>query len=114
MHAVLNNDLWRIKRMAPSATRRGAATPIPPQFLAAGVTIAEVLEATPTADPRESGDVPVVDVSVQTDPGTACVLAVRHPSGALTFHFGEAEIASGPAKGRRRSATATGPTFRFQ
>ena len=72
MQATLNNDLWSLKRTGPAATRRGAATVFPPEFLAPGVTVDDVLEATPTTAVRRGGDAPEIDLSITPDPGATC------------------------------------------
>ncbi|WP_414664929.1 DUF7379 domain-containing protein [Horticoccus sp. 23ND18S-11] len=114
MQATLNNDLWSLKRTGPAATRRGAAAVFPNEFLAPGVTVDDVLEATPTSAVRRGGDAPEIDLSITPDPGATCVIAVRHPSGALTFHFGETAAAAAPRRGVRRAAAATVLRFRIQ
>src|SRR5688500_185727 len=113
MNVVLNNESWRIKRTRPTRARRGTEAPIPPEFLAADVTVDEVIEATPVVAARRGGDVPVVDLTVEPDPETACVLAVRHPSGALTFHFGEATAMIAPRRGAARASGTRALRFRI-
>jgi hypothetical protein len=109
MNVQLHSDNWQVKRVSPSAARRRAAPgPIPHEFLAEGVTVAEVLEARPSVAVRRSGEPPVMDFTVVPDPGTRCVVAVRHPSGALTFHLGEAAPPAAPRRGVRAAATAAG------
>lgn len=114
MNVQLHSDSWQVKRTRPSAARRRtAAAPLPSQFLAAGVTVEEVIEATPPVAVRRSGELPVMDFTVTPDPGTACVVAVRHPSGALTFHFGEAAASAGAHRGRKASPVSNAVRFRI-
>jgi len=113
MNVLLHSESWQVKRTRPAATgRRTTAATLPSEFLAAGVTVAEVIEASPPVAVRRSGELPVMDFTVTPDPGEACVVAVRHPSGALTFHFGEAAPAS-PARRGRRPASAGAIRFRI-
>ncbi|MBL9211525.1 MAG: CHAT domain-containing protein, partial [Opitutaceae bacterium] len=112
MNVQLHSDTWQIKRTRPAATGRRAATAtLPSQFLAAGVSVAEVIEATAPVAVRRSGELPVMDFTVTPDPGAACVVAVRHPSGALTFHFGEAAPVGGARRGKK---VAAGAAVRFR
>jgi hypothetical protein len=90
-------------------TRRGATPkppPFPSEFLAPGVTVERILDATPTTARRAAG-VPMIDLSVTADGNERYVLAIRHPSGALTFHGAEMEI-------ERRAARRGAPAYRFR
>ena len=113
-----NSDQWDVRTAsaAPASGRRrrsaapepAAGADVPPEFLARGVTVAEVIDATPKAG-RRGEEVSVVDMSVPVAAGERYVLAVRHPSGALTFHAGEQEV------GQRRGVRAAAPTaIRFR
>jgi hypothetical protein len=85
-----------------------------------GVTVEETFEATPTDAGRRSTASPDLALEVELKPGESALLAIRHPSGAITFHpSGEHAVrpgrrgAPGPAVARfrvpiRRVATATG------
>lgn len=109
MNVQLHSDTWQVKRTRPSAARRRAAVPpIPDEFLAEGVTVEEVLEARPPVAVRRSGEPPVMDFTIVPDPGTRCVVAVRHPSGALTFHFGESAPATAPRRGAGKAPVESG------
>lgn len=117
MQVILNNESWSVRRSRATAVRRGAALPIPAAFLAAGVTVEEVLEVSPPATVRRGGEAPVIDLTVVPGANTACAIAARHPSGALTFHFGEAatSAATPPRRGgARRASTPAAPALRFR
>jgi hypothetical protein len=89
-------------------TRRGAAPsppPFPPEFLAPSVTVERILDVTPTPARRAAG-VPMIDLSVAPDGNERYVLAIRHPSGALTFHGAETEM-------ERRAARRGTSVYRF-
>src|SRR6266849_5815340 len=111
----LNNaNEWTVVTTVPraarrSAGRRAATFPevIPPEFLAPGVSVDRVMEVTPTATRRAAG-VPIVDLSVVPDLNERYTLAIRHPSGALTFHGPDLET------GRRRGRPAAVVSFRFR
>jgi CHAT domain len=92
-----------------AAGQRAAIAPevIPPAFLAPGVSVDRVMEVTPTMVRRAAG-VPMVDLSVVPDSDETYALAIRHPSGALTFHGPDIEI------GQRRGRRAAPATFRFR
>jgi hypothetical protein len=62
---------------------------------------------TPTTTRRAAG-VPMVDLSVSPESNETYVLAIRHPSGALTFHAPDVEV------GRRRGQSAASASFRFR
>ena len=96
------------RRRAAAGLRAGATVEvIPASFLAPEVSVEQVIEATPTATRRAAG-VPMIDISVVPDSTETYALAIRHPSGALTFHAPEVDI--GPRRGR--SVRAVG--FRFR
>lgn len=109
---------WTLVRQpaAGGARRRGAAAEaapeavVPSEFLQSeAVRVEEVFEAVPspaTAARRAAAEAAPPDLVVEVDlaPGEAGVLAVRHPSGALTFHPASTELASRPT--RRRAAAA--------
>jgi CHAT domain-containing protein len=58
---------------------------VPQQFLLPNVTVDEVVEAVPSAAWRGVTP-PAAEVSVDCAPGESAVVAVRHESGAITFH----------------------------
>lgn len=114
MHVTLNPDSRCLRRSRPTAVRRAAAQPIPAAFLAENVTVEEVLEVVPPTSVRRGAEIPVIELAVATEGDAECVLAARHPSGALTFHFGETVPGvAGPAR-RGRTSRAVVPTRRFR
>ncbi|HXO73422.1 MAG TPA: hypothetical protein VN838_31080, partial [Bradyrhizobium sp.] len=111
----LNNaDEWTVVTTAAGPARRSSgrraavvSDTIPPEFLAPEVSVDQVMEVTPTSTRRAAG-VPMVDVSVTPDAGETYALAIRHPSGALTFHAPDLEM------GQRRGRSAAAVSFRFR
>jgi CHAT domain-containing protein len=86
MAIKVNAPNWSIQRAA--ATRGvGAVVPgLPPAFVPDGAETEEFV-AQPRPAVRWAGAAPgALDISIDVAPGEAAVLAVRHPSGALTFH----------------------------
>lgn len=107
---------------AAGGRRRGAAaaaapeSDIPPQFLSsAAVRVDEVYEAVPSPDAAMRRAAPP-DLVVETDleAGEASVLAVRHPSGALTFHASTERVARTTRRGAAAKAAATSATAVFR
>ena len=86
MAIKVNAPDWSIQR---AATTRGvgAVVPgLPPAFVPDGAETEEFV-AQPRPAVRGAGAVAgALDISIDLAPGEAAVLAVRHPSGALTFH----------------------------
>lgn len=118
---ILNNaGEWTVVSERTAAVRRGgrrtaatgaAAVPvIPAEFIAPQVTIDRTMELAPTTTRRAAG-VPMVDMSVVPSANESYLLAIRHASGALTFHAPEIEIG---ALGARRGQTAASASFRFR
>ncbi|MET4071179.1 hypothetical protein ABID58_005990 [Bradyrhizobium sp. S3.2.6] len=115
---TLNNaSEWTVVSEGTAALRRGgrraAATAavtvpvIPAEFIAPQVTIDRTMELAPTTTRRAAG-VPMVDMSVVPSANESYLLAIRHASGALTFHAPEIEI------GARRGRSAALASFRFR
>lgn len=100
------------RRRGSERVVRGEDAPMPAQFLASGVTVDEVIEVAPTAGARRGSGRPAIELSVVPDPGKACVIAARHPSGAITFHFGEPPVGAGARRGGR-AAPAGALRFRI-
>ena len=79
---------WLIAPLATPKTRRGAASPADPmvdRLLASGrLELIHALAA--TADPHR-GLSPALALNVDSGPGEILILAVRQPSGALSFHL---------------------------
>jgi CHAT domain-containing protein len=82
---------WRVKRVAASrGAARAVATDLPglpPDFLTPESRVADeaVLEPGPATRGREAA-AGTVDLDYDLEPGQTAVLAIRHQSGALTFH----------------------------
>ena len=83
---------------------------VPDAFLqASGVSVADAFDATPpTVGARRGAGPPELVIDIDLKPGEAGVLAIRHPSGALTFHVGE------PPVGRGRTTRLRLSSLRFQ
>jgi len=108
-------DGWTLRRMPARVAkqRRGiaASTSVPPAFLQAdGVTVDETFEATPAEVVRRGAGPPDLALDVALKPGESALLALRHPSGAITFHP-SAERAV--RFGRRGAAGASVASFRL-
>ena len=110
------SDGWTLRRTPRVTARRGGAaiTPdIPPQFLQAeGVRVEEVLAAEPTDAARRRGTPPELAVEVDVRPGEEAILAIRHTSGALTFHPSVERAARTVRRGA--GARGTGGVSRFR
>jgi CHAT domain-containing protein len=100
MPIQINSPGWRVKRVAGS---RGAAQAaaidlpgLPPEFLTTESRVAEeaALEPAPATRGREAA-AGAVDLSYDLEPGQTAVLAIRHQSGALTFHAPVQSISRG-------------------
>ncbi|HUI94288.1 MAG TPA: CHAT domain-containing protein [Xanthobacteraceae bacterium] len=106
-----NSADWELQPTAQPGGRgrRGiaAAAPsvIPPRFLSSRVSIADTFAAEPKAE-RRAIEVPYLDLSVPIEANETYALAIRHPSGALTFHFGEQVVIPGRRGARAPAATA--------
>jgi CHAT domain-containing protein len=80
---------WRARRVAASRGSRTAADlpGLPTEFLTADSRVADeaILEPAPTT--RGRATVPgAIDVAYDVPPNQTAILAIRHQSGALTFH----------------------------
>ena len=87
MAITVNSSDWNVQR-ASTVRGAGAAAPILPQsFVPEGArTEAFVAEPRPAARGAAAAAPGALDVTTDLAPGEVAVLAVRHPSGALTFH----------------------------
>src|SRR5262245_44914434 len=90
---VVNQDRWTFRKAPVSQTggrgRRGAAerAAIPDAFLqSSAVSVDRVVDAVPPADGARRAAPPELVLDVDLKPGEESLLAIRHPSGALTFH----------------------------
>lgn len=101
MAVHVNSPGWRIRRLGGTRGAARVAAPdlpgVPPEFLTAQSRVAEevVLEPAPATRGQTSpegratrAEAPAdgLDLSCDLEPGHTALLAVRHPSGALTFH----------------------------
>jgi hypothetical protein len=79
---------WDIQPAAPTRGAQSDASPtLPAAFLADQASVADEFTARPR--PPARGAVPAagaLEFSYDLDPGELAIVAVRHPSGALTFH----------------------------
>jgi hypothetical protein len=101
----LNSPDWSIQQppIPVGGGRRSlaSASSFPAEFLTEESSIAEEFTAQPRASVRRgSTSVGALDFSYDLEEGEAVVLALRHPSGALTFHL--------PAESRRRGTGRKG------
>jgi CHAT domain-containing protein len=99
----VNSRDWSIQRTPVSRAggRRSAsaASSFPAEFLTSESAVAEEFTAEPTAVARRGGAAPsALDFSYDIADGEAAVLAIRHPSGALTFHLPVESTRRGPGK----------------
>lgn len=91
MPIQLNSSGWKIRRVtAPRGTTRGPAVDLPslpPEFLTDESQVDEevILETPPPSRSREAGS-DGLDLTCDLEPGHTAILAIRLPSGALTFH----------------------------
>ena len=98
-----NSSDWSIRTSAASRGSGSAAGITEPDFrrdfLTEESTIAEEFTAQPRAATRgEAGAPGALDFSYDLSDGEAAVLAIRHPSGALTFHTPVQSASRGPMR----------------
>src|SRR5215472_10199470 len=107
-----NLEEWHLEpssnRTRRDSSKSGRQDDFPEDFKSNKVAVVEELEATPRSA-RRTGEVPLVDISVPVERGASYVLALRHMSGALSFHTGEVEF-----KGTGRRSTSTAEAVRFR
>jgi len=101
----LNSPDWTIKRDLPSPRkgRRSAesVSSFPREFLTDQSTVAEEFTAEPRAAAQRRGTPPApLDFTYELADAEAAILAIRHSSGALTFHM--------PVESTRRGAGKAG------
>ncbi len=104
MPLQLNSPGWRIRSSSRGVTRDAAqaALPgVPSEFLTSESRVAEqaVLERTAAPRGRDAVATSALDLSYDLEPGQTAVLAIRHPSGALTFHRPVQAITTRGARG---------------
>jgi hypothetical protein len=108
---VANQDGWTLRKAPRARTggRRGSGEgpEIPQAFLQSdAVNVEEVFEAVPAAGPARRAAPPDLVLEVDMKPGEASLLAIRHPSGALTFHPSTERVARSGRRGGAGSAIA--------
>src|SRR5262245_59276192 len=98
MAFTLNSAGWDLQR-ASTTRGAGAVVPgVPAEFLTCAKDTEEfVAQPRPTSRGAAAAAPGALDVSYSLSPGEAAVLAVRHPSGALTFHV--PRVATSRARG---------------
>ena len=92
MPIQINSPGWTVRRVR---TSRGAARDVavdlpglPPQFLTDESRVTEEVVLVPPSATRGRESVSAgLDLSYDLPPGQTAILAIRHPSGALTFHL---------------------------
>ena len=93
MSVRINSPGWTVRPAAASrAVARGNAAVLPglpPEFLTTGSRVIDQVILEPTADTRvrsRAARGEALDLTADVKPGHTAVLAIRLPSGALTFH----------------------------
>lgn len=90
MPIQINSPGWTIRGSASRGATRdagGGLKGLPPEFLADESKVGEEAILVPPAPTRGEAVSPRgLDVSYDAPPGRTAMLAIRHPSGALTFH----------------------------
>ncbi len=108
---------WTLVRQtaAGGRARRGAAgmgtgNDIPAEFLQSdAIRVEEVYEAVPAPAPaaaQRRAAPPDLVVDVDLAPGEASILAIRHPSGAITFHPSAEQVGRTTRRGPAAAAAA--------
>src|SRR5436190_2405472 len=106
---------WTIQAVAASSTgrrRRGVTAgvdrpTIPPMFLQSdAVSVEQVLIARPPARTERRAAPPELALETDLKPGESALVAVRHPSGAITFHPSTERAARGIRRGARAAGVA--------
>jgi hypothetical protein len=86
MAIQLNSPGWQVARPTRSAAARPSLPGLPPEFLAPGAQLAgEAIVQPARASRGRAATGGALDMTVSVDPGHTAILAIRHPSGALTF-----------------------------
>src|SRR5262245_14504562 len=91
MTIQLNSPAWRIAGTARARRSARSVSPvltsIPPEFLSDESKVAEEVLLEPAGPLRgQVQGTAGLDLSYNVEPGQTAILAVRHSSGALTFH----------------------------
>ena len=88
MPLTVNSPAWRIRSTVRGARAGAEILPgLPDMFVPPGADVSEEvsLEAAPLS--RGASTAGPLDLSTDLLPDQAAILAIRHPSGALTFHL---------------------------
>ena len=117
---INNSGDWAFRkspagRRSAAGKRAAAAAVFPEAFLSDEVEVETVEALAPAAGRRRaaakeaSPEIAPIDLSIPVEEGAARVIAIRHPSGALTFHAGERDIekrSTRSARGTRKTSVA--------
>lgn len=111
-------SVWSIRKSTSKVTARrsgsASTSAIPTQFLQSkDVWIDEELDAEPKAGRRATAS-PELSIEVDVKPGEASVVAIRHASGALTFHQSIERSARGVSRNKRGTKTVEVDRYRIQ
>lgn len=114
MPIQLNSPGWQQRPLSRGKATVGEPKGLPAEFLTDETKVADevVLEPKP-ASRGQAGSGGVVDLSYTTDPGHLVILAIRHPSDALTFHLpvqATSRGPGGPTQARFQVTVRTGET----
>src|ERR1700680_1949553 len=102
---VANQQTWTLRKVPRATTgrRRGGAgdqPEIPTAFLQSdAVKVEAVFEAVTAGGAARRAAPPDLVLDVGLKPGEASLLAIRHPSGALTFHPSTGRVARSGRRG---------------
>ena len=96
--------------VATPGARRSGVQDFPAEFLSEDVTVSQAREYTPKSGVRRSAVPSSINVTISSDDGDGCLIAIRHASGALTFHPPE----SIDTIRRSANATPSKTQYRFQ
>jgi len=113
MPVQVNSPGWRVRSTTRGGPAVASAVPgLPREFLTEDSHVSDevVLEPAPATRARPGAAGPV-DLRVDVEPDRVAVLAVRHPSGALTFHRpveSTTRGARGPSQARFQVTIRTG------
>ncbi len=124
MLRILNDQVWSVVPTSTTTARgarargatRGAGpaadSVLPQEILLDGVSVEEVHQVAQAPARRGLAD-RVVDLEVDAAAGESALIAVRHPSGAVTFHA--PVLASSPSRGGARGvARGASASLRFR
>ena len=113
MPVTVNSPSWRVRAITRGSRAAGEPLPgLPDAFVPAGADVSEqiTLETAPVSRGSAAAEAPL-DLSADLRPDQAAMLAVRHQSGALTFHLPvdtRTRGGRGPSQVRFRVAVRSG------